>query len=104
ITPVNPGDVAAATVATEQYHAVRERAFEHGQHVVAIEPEFPAADLRGREFALAAMLRGLERTGATADSHSLAAREIMAVADEFGGGARGVTVVEQPAEVLRGGV
>jgi hypothetical protein len=49
------------------------------------------------------MLRGFERTGATAHRHALAAREIVAIADEFGGGVRSITVVEQPAEVVRGG-
>jgi len=103
VAPVDAGDVAATAVAAEQNNPTGQRAFEDGQHVVAVEPEFVARELGGFDAELSAALNVFVRAGVAGDGIALSAGEVVAVADEFDGAARGVTAVEQPAEVGGGG-
>ena len=79
------------------------RAFEDGQYVVTIQPEFVACELGGFDAESAAALDVFVRAGIAGDGIALAAGEVVAIADEFNGAARGVAAVEQPAKVGGGG-
>ena len=103
IAPVNAGDVPAAIVAAKQNNPAGQRTFEDGQHVVAVEPEFLALKPAGFDAKFLAVLNVFVSAGVAGDGHALAAGEVVPVAHQFDGGARGVAVVEQPAEVGGGG-
>ena len=103
IAPVNAGDVPAATVAAQQDNPAGQRAFEDGQDVVAVEPEFISVKLAGFDAEFLAALNVFVSAGVAGDGHALAAGEVVPVAHQFDGGARGVAAVEQPAEVGSGG-
>ena len=103
IAPVNAGDVPATTVAAQQHNPAGQRAFEDGQDVIAIEPEFISVKLAGLDAEFLAALNVFVSTGVAGDGHALAAGEVVPVAHQFDGRARGVAAVEQPAEVGGGG-
>ena len=103
ITPVNAGNVPAAAVAARQNNPARQRAFEKGQHVVTVQPEFLSPELSGFNAELLAALRVFAGAGVAGNSHALAAGERISVARHFEGGARSVAAIEQPAQVVAGG-
>src|ERR1019366_5635482 len=103
IAPVDAGNVPAATVAAQQHNPAGQRAFEDGQDVVAVEPEFPTLKPTGLDAEFLAALNVFMSAGVAGDGHALAAGEVVPVAHQFDGGARSVAAIEQPAEVGGGG-
>lgn len=103
MAPVDAGNVPAATVAAQQHNPAGQRAFEDGQDVVTIEPEFMALKPAGFDAEFLAALNVCESASVAGDGHALAGGEVVAVAHQFDGRARGVAAVEQPAEVGGGG-
>jgi hypothetical protein len=57
----------------------------------------------GFDAELLAAFNVIAGTGVAGDSHALAGGEVVAVAHQFDGRARGIAVIEQPAEVGGGG-
>jgi hypothetical protein len=100
---VDAGNVPAATVAAQQHNPAGQRTFENGQDVVAVEPEFLVLKPAGLDAEFLAALNVFVSAGVAGDGHALAAGEVVAVAHQFDGRARGVAAVEQPAEVGGGG-
>jgi hypothetical protein len=82
---VNPRNVATAPVAAQQHHATGKGGFQQRQNIIAIHPQFAAANVGGSHLMFISLPRRLCRAGATAHGQALAAGEIMPVSDQFGG-------------------
>src|ERR1035437_508731 len=93
IAPVNAGDVPAATVTAQQDNPAGQRAFEDGQNVVAVEPEFISVKLAGLDAEFLAALNVFVSAGVAGGGQALAAGAGGPVAHPFDGGGRGVGAV-----------
>jgi hypothetical protein len=85
IAPVDAGNVPAATVTAQQHNPAGQRAFEDGQDVVAVEPEFMALKPVGFDAEFLAALNVFVSAGVAGDGHALARGEVVTVAHQFDG-------------------
>src|ERR1017187_327842 len=100
VAAVDSGNVTAGAIAAQQNNSAGKSAFENGQYVVAINPEFAPLKLSGLDKKVPATLSIFLRTSIAGDGHALARGERMAVAHQFNCRAGSVTAIEQPAEVI----